>query len=133
MGVTLLQSPILHLLISSGARSALPMGVAPEAIVEKSFSSTGSRDNIARHTSTRNTSTSKFFNSRYFQRHPFVEFQSSTSMKSSIRYFVKITAPKAVIKRSFSYDPLYNFFICRRHLFTFYSCFYHVNDDVALH
>jgi hypothetical protein len=133
MGVTLLQSPMLYSLISSGARSALPMGVAPEATVEKNFSSIGSRDNIARHTLTRNTSTSKFFNSRYFQKHLVVEFQSNTSLKSSTRFFAKVTAPKAVIKRSFSYDPLYNFCICRRHLFTFLSCFYRVNDDVALH
>jgi hypothetical protein len=98
MGVTLLQSPMLYSLISSGARLALPMGVAPKAIVEKNFSSIGSRDNIARHTSTQNTSTSKFFNSRYFQKHLVVEFQSSTSMKSFIQYFVKVTAPKAIIK-----------------------------------
>jgi hypothetical protein len=133
MGVTLLQSPTLYSLISSGARSAFPMGVAPEAIVEKSFLSIGSRDNIARHTSTQNTSTLNFFNSRYFQKHLVVEFQSSTSMKSSFRYFVKVIAPKAVTKRSFSYDPLYNFCICWRHLFTFIYCFYRINDDVALH
>jgi hypothetical protein len=39
MGVTLLYFSYSNVLpkISSGARSALPMGVAPEAIVEKDF------------------------------------------------------------------------------------------------
>jgi hypothetical protein len=132
MGVTLLQSPMLYSLISSGACSALPMGVAPEAIVEKSFLSIGSRDNVTRHTSTRNISPAKIFNSRYFQEHLVVEFQSSTSMKSSIQFFMKVTAPKAVIKNLSHMILFINSASVGAILYPLYFLFYCINDDVTL-
>jgi hypothetical protein len=71
-----------------GCALSAPDGSSPRGYSrKKSFSSIGSRDNVARHTSTQNASTSRFFNSRYFQEHLVVEYESTTSKKSSIRYF----------------------------------------------
>jgi hypothetical protein len=95
------------------------MGVAPEAIVEKNIlSSIGSRNNIARHTSTRNSLPAKFFNSRYFQEHLVVEFKLTTSSQ-----------PPRLKSKNLSHISC----ICRRHPFTFIQLFYRVNNDVALH
>jgi hypothetical protein len=57
MGVTLIHFTCSNACqeISSGARSALPMGVAPEAIVEKYFFEYRLKYNVVHHTSTRNT------------------------------------------------------------------------------
>jgi hypothetical protein len=56
MGVTLLHFTCSNACqeISSGVRSALPMGVAPEAIVEKYFFEYRLKYNVVHHTSTQN-------------------------------------------------------------------------------
>jgi hypothetical protein len=86
MGVTFLHfsCSIMCQEISSGARSALPMGVAPEAIVKKTFSSIGSKYSVVHHTSTRDTLITSCHRIRV---HHFREKVYSP--------FLKIVAPKA--------------------------------------
>jgi hypothetical protein len=54
-------------------------------------------------------------------------------MKSSIRYFVEVTAPKAIIKNPSHMILFISSVFVGAILFTFiYFLFYRVNDDVAL-
>jgi hypothetical protein len=47
---------------------------------------------------------------------------------------LKVAAPKAIIKKSFTYDPFYKFCICWCHPFSFlYHILYDVKEHVTLY
>jgi hypothetical protein len=128
------------------------MGVAPEAIVEKSFSSIGSRDNAALHTSTRNTSTSRFFKFRYFLLRDSSIRNTLTSRFFNSRYFLlRDSSTRNTLTSRFFNSKYFNFennspqgynqknsshmilFINSAFVGIFLFSFYDVNEDVALY
>jgi hypothetical protein len=125
MGVTLLLFTCSNACqeISSGARSALPMGVAPEAIVEKYFFEYRLKYSVVHHTSSRNS----------------LIITCLSNTRPSLQLEVAVTifessSPQGYNRKSFVYSLIYRFCTCRRHPSSFlYHLLYDVNEYVTLY
>jgi hypothetical protein len=116
--------------ISSGARSALPMRVAPEGIVQKRlFSSIGSKCSVVHHTSPRDTLTARYvifetlqlrdtLTSTYFK--DILPSNTNPPLQREVVFTIlENSSPHGYNRNSFIYSLVHLFCTCWRHLFLF--------------